>query len=361
MPHSRAPSDTTSFCAKAGRHNRTTRFSLCKERGRERERKKTTDTDEETGSEGTSSEASFSEDGRTSRSCPPLGGKGNHRNPWKKAPAARTREALPSNSVSTVDKFVHMEYRKALPLSGGLTRNSSSGGGVSSASSSPPKDAVGSEDADVEIKTYLSRCRHNRKGDVEALLLRGVVTPHSTDGKGLTGLMVAVQNNSREVVDVLVAHGADVNAQCTAGKTALDFAICLKYLDLAEHLKMCGAMTASQCDSARSLSVSSSASTLPRRHRPPTLSLEHSEDSSPFPSSSSAVPTLQIRVEEPKTPRHGKKTNARSIYSVPEDIIQSPDHISNRSPRFDAATEDVELQRFNVVPSPKASSKPPVL
>ena len=83
-----------------------------------------------------------------------------------------------------------------------------------------------------------------RSGNVELLNQSYSQAPESiniVDAKGYTPLILAVYNNQPQIVDFLLAKGADVNAVDMAGNTAL-MGVCFKgYKELARKLIEAGA------------------------------------------------------------------------------------------------------------------------
>jgi ankyrin repeat protein len=69
---------------------------------------------------------------------------------------------------------------------------------------------------------------------------RGVITPlHETARSG-----------RKEVVELLIANGADVNAKNRNGDTPLDYAITFKRTELADLFRKYGAKTAEELKTA---------------------------------------------------------------------------------------------------------------
>lgn len=84
-------------------------------------------------------------------------------------------------------------------------------------------------------------CRKNDRSAAEALYAHNPNVINAHDAKGFTPLILAVYNNSAEVVDFLLEKGADINAQDAAGNTAL-MGVCFKgYKVLAKKLIEAGA------------------------------------------------------------------------------------------------------------------------
>lgn len=87
-------------------------------------------------------------------------------------------------------------------------------------------------------------CLWATKGDVKSVkycLEKENVSPDFCDEDGLTALMRAVDRNNREVVEVLVAAGADLNAVDGEGQTALHYAAYCDHKEMAGLLVMFGA------------------------------------------------------------------------------------------------------------------------
>jgi len=66
---------------------------------------------------------------------------------------------------------------------------------------------------------------------------------HAKNKYGATPLSVAVANGDKEIVELLIAKGADVNAKSKEGKTPLDRAINKETADL---IRKHGAKTAEE-------------------------------------------------------------------------------------------------------------------
>lgn len=104
-------------------------------------------------------------------------------------------------------------------------------------------------DMNENASTDNSDARHDiclwaTKGDVKSVkycLQRENVSPNYRDEDGLTALMRAVDRNNGEVVEVLIAAGADLNAVDGEGQTALHYAAYCDHTELAGLLVTFGA------------------------------------------------------------------------------------------------------------------------
>jgi len=84
-------------------------------------------------------------------------------------------------------------------------------------------------------------CRKNDRELVERIYQENPGAIHATDIKGFTPLILAVYNNSVDVVDFLLKNGASTAGQDAAGNTAL-MGVCFKgYAELAQKLVAAGA------------------------------------------------------------------------------------------------------------------------
>jgi len=84
--------------------------------------------------------------------------------------------------------------------------------------------------------------RWNQTNDVSEILDGGGVSadfrePHN----GNTLLHIACQNGHKELIQMLVIRGADVNAQNHHGQTALHFAYTYSFVEIGEWLRKMGA------------------------------------------------------------------------------------------------------------------------
>ena len=66
---------------------------------------------------------------------------------------------------------------------------------------------------------------------------------HAKNKYGATPLSVAVANGDKEIVELLIANGADVNAKTDAGETPLDWAIKNKHPETADLIRKHGGKT----------------------------------------------------------------------------------------------------------------------
>jgi ankyrin repeat protein len=84
-------------------------------------------------------------------------------------------------------------------------------------------------------------CRRNDRELVEKIYEEIPNSIHAADLKGFTPLILAVYNNSVDVVDFLLQKGAKTSGQDAAGNTAL-MGVCFKgYTELAKKLVDAGA------------------------------------------------------------------------------------------------------------------------
>jgi ankyrin repeat protein len=79
-----------------------------------------------------------------------------------------------------------------------------------------------------------------RKGAVEVLLAHGAAI-NAPDVCGWTALHTAVVRHHKDVVELLLAKGADINAKDRQGQTALHLAVKYHVPDVAEYLRQHGA------------------------------------------------------------------------------------------------------------------------
>jgi ankyrin repeat protein len=86
-------------------------------------------------------------------------------------------------------------------------------------------------------------------GDIEAVkqhLAGGVDVYVKEDRYGRTPLHYAASNGQKEIAELLIAEGADVNAKDKERKTPLDYAVALKHPELADLLLKHGGKTAAE-------------------------------------------------------------------------------------------------------------------
>lgn len=93
----------------------------------------------------------------------------------------------------------------------------------------------------VEVNEIYDACRKNDCVTVRRIYEIAPEAIHTPDLKGFTPLILAVYNNSVEVVDFLLSKAADTGGQDAAGNTAL-MGVCFKgYTELAKKLVDAGA------------------------------------------------------------------------------------------------------------------------
>ena len=93
----------------------------------------------------------------------------------------------------------------------------------------------------LEATEIFDACRRNDRAVVEKIYEAHPDSIHATDMKGFTPLILAVYNNSADVVDFLLQKGAKTTGQDAAGNTAL-MGVCFKgYTELARKLVEAGA------------------------------------------------------------------------------------------------------------------------
>lgn len=84
-------------------------------------------------------------------------------------------------------------------------------------------------------------CRRNDREKVERIYEAAPASIHAADMKGFTPLILAVYNNSVDVVDFLLQKGAKTEGQDAAGNTALMGVSFKGYRELAQKLIDAGA------------------------------------------------------------------------------------------------------------------------
>ncbi|GEO11278.1 hypothetical protein SAE01_37740 [Segetibacter aerophilus] len=93
----------------------------------------------------------------------------------------------------------------------------------------------------VDTTQIFDACRRNDLDLVERIYEENPEAIHAVDTKGFTPLILAVYNNSLDVVDFLLKKGAKTSGQDAAGNTAL-MGVCFKgYTELAQKLVDAGA------------------------------------------------------------------------------------------------------------------------
>ncbi len=72
----------------------------------------------------------------------------------------------------------------------------------------------------------------------------------SKDEKGKTPLHYAAFRDRKEIVELLIAKGADLNAKDEDGRTPLDWAISRKHPELTDLLRKHGGKTKTELEAA---------------------------------------------------------------------------------------------------------------
>ena len=86
-------------------------------------------------------------------------------------------------------------------------------------------------------------CRHGRKEELTELLASDVVHVNCVNEAGNSLLIVAAQNNHKDLCKALHHRGADLDTQNRLGQTALHFAFAFGYTELGKWLVQKGANT----------------------------------------------------------------------------------------------------------------------
>ena len=84
-------------------------------------------------------------------------------------------------------------------------------------------------------------CRHGRKEDLTNLLSSGDVHVNCINEAGNSLLVIAAQNNQKDICKALHNRGADLDTQNRLGQTALHFAFAFGYTELGKWLVQKGA------------------------------------------------------------------------------------------------------------------------
>lgn len=103
---------------------------------------------------------------------------------------------------------------------------------------------IGEQGSSASTDARHDICHWATVGDVRSVrycLEKEKVSPNYRDEGGLTALMRAVDRNQREVVEVLVAAGADLDTKDEEGQTALHYAAYCDHVEMAGLLVMYGA------------------------------------------------------------------------------------------------------------------------
>ena len=86
-------------------------------------------------------------------------------------------------------------------------------------------------------------CRHGRKEELVNLISSGAVHVNSINEAGNSLLVIAAQNNQKEICKALHNRGADLDTQNRLGQTALHFAFAFGYTEVGKWLVQKGANT----------------------------------------------------------------------------------------------------------------------
>jgi hypothetical protein len=86
-------------------------------------------------------------------------------------------------------------------------------------------------------------CRHGRKEELTDLLTAGVVHVNCINEAGNSLLVIAAQNNQKDICKALHNRGADLDTPNRLGQTALHFAFAFGYTELGKWLVQKGANT----------------------------------------------------------------------------------------------------------------------
>ena len=100
-------------------------------------------------------------------------------------------------------------------------------------------------------KTALQRATISGHKEIVELLLANGANPDARDNYFASSLHYAAQNGHKDIVELLVTHGADINAKNSEGKTALDVALDRNQKDIVELLVAKGAEVSSIYVAAR--------------------------------------------------------------------------------------------------------------
>lgn len=87
----------------------------------------------------------------------------------------------------------------------------------------------------VVTEDIFSLARHGRVHEINDLF-RGGIDPDSIDKHGNTILIIAAQNNQKDLAKLCLQFSADINWKNNKGKSALDFAKQYNYKSLEDYL-----------------------------------------------------------------------------------------------------------------------------
>jgi ankyrin repeat protein len=106
--------------------------------------------------------------------------------------------------------------------------------------------------SEQDVEDIFSYARHERCGDIERLLDRGIPI-NVRDEYGNTLLTIACQNGSKRVAKIVLRRGADINARNYRGNTPLHYCYHYGYGDsLGQYLMSKGADASIRNNSGRS-------------------------------------------------------------------------------------------------------------
>ncbi|EAY03872.1 ankyrin repeat protein, putative [Trichomonas vaginalis G3] len=83
---------------------------------------------------------------------------------------------------------------------------------------------------------FYTAARNNRKEIAELLISHGADINEKKNKNGETAFYTAARNNRKEIAELLISHGADINEKNKNGKTALYIADLLDHEEIVEFL-----------------------------------------------------------------------------------------------------------------------------
>ena len=102
--------------------------------------------------------------------------------------------------------------------------------------------------AKVITENIFILARNGRVMEIQDLF-RGGIDADSMDKNGNSILIIACQNNKKNLVKLCLQYSADINWRNNYGKSGLDFAILYKYDKLKDYLIKKGAGTSDEIES----------------------------------------------------------------------------------------------------------------